>query len=95
MPVFKVQKPSGKRHEIVDMVVSIMLEGDVAKSWLTGENSQILPTETQKNTCYAIALETDFRCIEQYALALGRDILSWRLTAARRGQRARLEARHA
>ena len=76
VPVFKVQKPSGKRHEIVDMVVSIMLEGDVAKSWLTGENSQILPTETQKNTCYAIALETDFRCIEQYALALGRDILS-------------------
>ena len=76
VPVFKVRKPSDGRHEITDMIVSIMLEGDVSKSWITGENSQILPTETQKNTCYAIALQTDFRCIEQYALALGRDILA-------------------
>ena len=76
VPVFKVRKPVDGRHEICDMIVSIMLEGDVSKSWLTGDNSQILPTETQKNTCYALALQTDFRSIEQYGLALGRDILA-------------------
>lgn len=57
------------------MMVQIMLEGDVSKSWLAGDNSQILPTETQKNTCYAIALKADFDCIELYGLALARDIL--------------------
>ena len=45
-----------------------MLEGDVSKSWLTGENSQIVPTETQKNTCYALALKTDFDAIEDYGV---------------------------
>jgi hypothetical protein len=35
-----------------------MLTGDVDASWLTGENHQIVPTETQKNTCYALALQT-------------------------------------
>jgi urate oxidase len=59
----------------MDMEVRIMLEGDVSKSWLTGENSQIVPTETQKNTCYALALKTDFDAIEDYGLALGRDML--------------------
>ena len=75
VPVFKVRKPVDGRHEICDMIVSIMLEGDVSKSWLTGDNSQILPTETQKNTCYALALQTEFDCIEDYGLALGRDLL--------------------
>jgi urate oxidase len=34
-----------------------------------------LPTETQKNTCYANALLNEFDCVEDYGLALGRDIL--------------------
>mmetsp|Transcript_71331 Transcript_71331/g.168130 ORF Transcript_71331/g.168130 Transcript_71331/m.168130 type:complete len:270 (-) Transcript_71331:59-868(-) len=53
-----------------------MLEGTVSQSWLTGENQEILPTETQKNTCYALALETEFVSPEDYGLALARDILS-------------------
>lgn len=75
VPVFKILK-NGPHHSVLDMVVDIMLEGDVSLSWTKGENSQILPTETQKNTCYACALENEFDSIEDYALALGRDILS-------------------
>ena len=74
VPVFKVQK-DGPRHSVVDMIVQIMLEGDVSASWLSGDNKQILPTETQKNTCYALALTTDFASPEDYGIALGRDIL--------------------
>ena len=47
--------------------------GDVQKSWLSGNNSQIVPTETQKNTCYAIALQHEFDCPEDYATILGKD----------------------
>ena len=35
VPVFKIRK-EGPRHSIHDMVVQIMLHGDVSKSWLSG-----------------------------------------------------------
>jgi urate oxidase len=75
VPVFKIRK-EGNNHSIIDMVVKIMLEGTISKSWLEGENSEIVPTETQKNTCYALAMKTQFDCIEDYGLALGRDMLA-------------------
>lgn len=75
IPVFKIRK-EGSNHSIIDMVVQVMLEGDVKDSWLKGDNHQILPTDTQKNTCYVMALKTDFSSIEQYAISLGNDILS-------------------
>lgn len=78
VPVFKVTKsgPAGaEKHSITDMMIQIMLEGDVSDSWLRGLNHQIVPTETQKNTCYALALKTDFSSVEDYALALGTDML--------------------
>mmetsp|Transcript_14606 Transcript_14606/g.57351 ORF Transcript_14606/g.57351 Transcript_14606/m.57351 type:complete len:301 (-) Transcript_14606:56-958(-) len=75
VPVFKIEK-LGDKHTIIDMVVKIMLEGEIKDSWLTGENHQIVPTETQKNTCYALALQNDFDCLETYGLALARDMLA-------------------
>lgn len=54
-PVFKINKEKGgNRHEVVDLKVHIMLEGDVYESW-SGFNHEILPTETQKNTCELVA----------------------------------------
>lgn len=75
VPVLKVIK-SGEVHTILDMTIQIILTGDVDQSWLKGDNSQILPTETQKNTCYAVAVQNDFDCGEDYAALLGKDILS-------------------
>jgi len=75
VPVFKIRKHVGGKHEVIDLLVEIMLEGDVAESWLSGENHQILPTETQKNTCYVNALNAEYDSSEQYGLALAHDIL--------------------
>mmetsp|Transcript_34018 Transcript_34018/g.78590 ORF Transcript_34018/g.78590 Transcript_34018/m.78590 type:complete len:314 (+) Transcript_34018:101-1042(+) len=75
VPVFKIRKHVGGKHDVVDLMVEIMLEGEVQESWLSGENHQILPTETQKNTCYVNALNTEYDSSEQYGLALARDIL--------------------
>ncbi len=53
-----------------------MARWPILKSFFSFKSSiQILPTETQKNTCYALALKTEFSAIEDYALTLGRDIL--------------------
>lgn len=43
------------RHDITDLNVSVALAGDLAATHLTGDNSSVLPTDTQKNTVYAFA----------------------------------------
>jgi urate oxidase len=46
-------------HEIVDYNVSVALSGNQEAPHLTGDNSPVLPTDTQKNTVYAFAAEDD------------------------------------
>ena len=43
------------RHSITDLNVSTSLAGDLDATHLTGDNSGVLPTDTQKNTVYAFA----------------------------------------
>jgi urate oxidase len=60
------------RHEIRDVTVSTALRGDFSAAHLEGDQARVLPTDTQKNTCYAYAKEKGLREIETYALDLGR-----------------------
>lgn len=60
------------RHEIRDVNVSTSLRGDFSAAHRTGDQAQVLPTDTQKNTCYAYAKEKGIGEIEEYALALAR-----------------------
>ena len=43
------------RHEIRDINVSTALRGPFAPAHLEGDQSNVLPTDTQKNTAYAFA----------------------------------------
>src|SRR4029077_15519210 len=58
--------PFGSVHEIKDISVSVALSGDFAGSHLTGDNSNIVTTDTQKNTVYAFAKEEPIGEIEQF-----------------------------
>ena len=60
------------RHEIRDVTVSTALRGDFTAAHLAGDQSDVLPTDTQKNTCYAFAKSHGLGKIEDYALALAR-----------------------
>jgi urate oxidase len=60
------------RHQIRDLTVSTALRGDFAAAHLHGDQSQVLPTDTQKNTCFAFAKSHGVGEIEDYALTLGR-----------------------
>jgi urate oxidase len=60
------------RHEIHDVNVSICLRGDFSAAYLTGDQSAVLPTDSQKQTAYAYAKEKGLRSIEDYGLALAR-----------------------
>ena len=62
----------GSRHEIRDLNVSTSLRGDFADAHIRGDQAHVLPTDSQKNTCFAYAIEKGAGQIEDYALALAR-----------------------
>ena len=63
------------RHEIRDLNVSTSLRGDFAAAHTDGDQSQVLPTDTQKNTAFAYAKKHGVTSPEDYALALGGRLL--------------------
>ncbi len=63
------------RHEIVDLNVSTSLRGDFALAHTDGDQADILPTDTQKNTAFAYAKQHGVTSPEDYAIALGRHFL--------------------
>jgi urate oxidase len=60
-----------ERHEIRDLNVSSALRGDFRDAHVTGDQANVLPTDTQKNTAFAYAKEHGVDSPEDYALALG------------------------
>jgi urate oxidase len=60
------------RHEIRDLNVSTALRGDFEAAHLVGDQSNVLPTDTQKQTAYAFAKQESLETIESYGLALAR-----------------------
>ncbi|MCW2804444.1 MAG: uricase [Propionibacteriaceae bacterium] len=61
-----------ERHEIRDLNVSTALRGDFAAAYTVGDQSTVLPTDSQKQTAYAYAKEKGITSIEQYGLDLAR-----------------------
>jgi urate oxidase len=59
-------------HQIRDLNVSTALRGDFTEAHLRGDQANVLPTDTQKNTVYAFAKEKGVGAIEEFALALAR-----------------------
>ncbi len=63
------------RHQVVDLNVSSSLRGDFADAHVTGDQSAVLPTDTQKNTAFALAKRHGVTSPEDYAIALGRRLV--------------------
>ena len=78
-----------ERHEIHDLNVSTSLWGDFEAAHTEGDQSAVLPTDTQKNTAFAYAKQHGVDAIEDYALALGRRLLE--ATPAATGAQVRVE----
>ncbi|MCF6403754.1 urate oxidase [Chitinophaga filiformis] len=57
-------------HEFRQITVNVSLKGDFDEAHTTGDNSKILPTDTQKNTVYALAKDYFKSSIEDFAIYL-------------------------
>lgn len=65
----KVVRREG-RHDLRDVTVAVRLEGDFASAHRDGDNSAVLPTDTMKNTVYALAKDHFDADIETFGLFL-------------------------
>lgn len=67
----------GTRHEIQEATLNIAFEGDFEKIHTVGDNSLCLPTDTMKNTVYALAHQTtEIEEIEVFAVRLANHFLA-------------------
>jgi urate oxidase len=65
----KLTRESGKHH-FKDLTVAVSLEGDFEAAHRDGDNSAVLPTDTMKNTVYALARQGPVNEIEEFARRL-------------------------
>jgi urate oxidase len=75
MRVMKVQR-DGPLHTVKEWKVEVLLSGDFESCFTVGDNSQILPTDTMKNTVYSRARESTAECMEDFARELAEFFLS-------------------
>jgi urate oxidase len=62
----------GPTHHIQDLNVSIALSGDLDDVHYSGSNAHVLPTDTTKNTVFALAKKHGIASSEQFAALLAR-----------------------
>jgi urate oxidase len=58
-------------HEFNEWTVNVMLYGDFESSYAEADNSDVLPTDTMKNTVYYVARDSKATTIEEFAMELG------------------------
>src|SRR3954463_8595108 len=63
-------------HEFRQISVNVILEGDFVTAYTVGDNTKILPTDTQKNTVYALAKDNFTRSIEEFAIGLSNHFIA-------------------
>jgi urate oxidase len=75
----------GDRHDLRDLTVAIQFKGHYDEAYTDGDNSGVLPTDTMKNTVYALAAQQPIVAPERLGLSLAERFLDRnpRLTRAR------------
>jgi urate oxidase len=86
----KLTREAG-RHHFKDLTVAVSLEGDFEAVHAEGDNASVLPTDTMKNTVYALARQNPVGEIEEFGRLLAEHFLGSH--DAIRGARIRIRER--
>ena len=65
----------GDRDDLRDLSVAVRFEGEYDASYIDGDNRDVLPTDTMKNTVYALAARSPVHEPEPFAIQLGEHFL--------------------
>ncbi len=66
----------GHIHTIKELTVGVALQGDFVTSYTAGDNSQVVPTDTMKNTVHALAKDHLGSDTESFLTYLGQHFVS-------------------
>ena len=64
--VAKVSRGDDGTHSLRELSVDVLVEGEFSDSFLKGDNSLVLPTDTMKNTLYVLAARHEIGGAEQF-----------------------------
>ncbi len=64
------------RHDVKELTIGIRLEGEFETAHTKGDNSKVLPTDTMKNTVYALARKHRIETPEHFCLLLAEHFLA-------------------
>mmetsp|Transcript_18446 Transcript_18446/g.52067 ORF Transcript_18446/g.52067 Transcript_18446/m.52067 type:complete len:300 (-) Transcript_18446:60-959(-) len=64
------------RHEIHELTGWSQLEGPFGRSYTDADNSSIVPTETQKNSFYALSKKYPISPMEKWVVLFGKDLMA-------------------
>jgi urate oxidase len=73
--VLRVKRGAGGVQSVYEIEASVALEGDFAATYLAGDNSKVVATDTMKNTVHVLAQKHLGDVIEEFALVLARHFL--------------------
>jgi urate oxidase len=76
IPLLRVVRQEG-RHDIKELTVGIQFQGDFEAAHTKADNKKILPTDTMKNSVYAIARQYPAEAVEDFALHLIEHFLTY------------------
>ena len=62
--------------DFLDLIVQVLLSGDVGPAHTDGDNSGVVPTDTMRNTVYGLAQERLTRDLEHFGEVLGDHFLA-------------------
>ena len=65
-----VVRRDAERHTFTDLDIAVRFAGDFEAAHVDGDNSALLPTDTMRATCYALAQGSDVSDTTAFALAL-------------------------
>jgi len=71
----QVRRGGGDRHTLEDLTVAVRFQGDFEASYSAGDNSDVLATDTMKNTVFALARREPPGAPETFGERLAREFL--------------------
>jgi urate oxidase len=66
----------GDRHDLCDLTVAVRFEGEYDAAYTEGDNRDVLPTDTMKNTVYALAATEPVQDPEPFGMRLAKHFLA-------------------
>lgn len=73
--VMKVLRHDDSHHDVCELEADVLLHGDLAGSYLSDDNSSIVPTDTVKNTVHLLAHDHLGTCRTSFAKIIGEHFL--------------------